>query len=80
MLNFGNSLRVHGVGAAIGGGAHPRMPQRRRKPKDCLPSHMSAMGIIMKCLPMCGPDGMDRFVFKPHFEIAKKNLRNDGLA
>ena len=39
------------------------------KPKDCLPSHMSVMGIIMKCLPICGPDGMDRFEFKRSFRV-----------
>ena len=61
------------------GGAGPRMPQRR-KPKDCLPSHKSDMGVIMKCLPMCGPDGMDRFEFKHRFEMAKENLGKDSSA
>ena len=81
VLNFRNSLRVHGVGATIGGGAGPRSPQRR-KPKDWLPSHMSVMGVIMKfLLPMCGPDGMDRFEFKRRFEMTKKkNLKKDGSA
>jgi hypothetical protein len=78
VLNFGNSLRVHGVGAAIGSGG-PRMPQRR-KPKNCLPSHRSVMGIIMKCLPMSGPDGVDRFEFKRRFEKATKDLGKDDSA
>ena len=79
VLNFGNSLRVQGIGAAIGGGGGPRMLQRR-KPKGCLPSHTSVVGIIMKCLPMYGPDGIDRFEFKRRFDVAKKNLGKDGSA
>ena len=78
VLNFGNSSRVHGVGAAIGGGG-PRMPQRR-KPKDCLPSHTSVIGVMMKCLPMCGPHEMDRFEFKRRFEKARKDLGKDASA
>ena len=53
---------------------------QRRKPKDCLPSHTSVMGIIMKCLPMCGPDGMERFEFKCRFEKAKKDLGKDDCS
>ena len=34
----------------------------------------------MKCLPMCGPDGIDCFEFKRRFDMAKKNLRKDGSA
>jgi hypothetical protein len=73
VLNFRNSWRVHGVGAAIGGGGP-------RKPKDCLPSHTSGMGVIMKCLLMCGPDDMDRFEFKRRFEKAKNDLGKDDSA
>ena len=53
---------------------------QRRKPKDCLPSHTSVMGIIMKCLPMNGSDGMDRFEFKRRFKKAKKDLGKDDSA
>ena len=70
VLNIGNSLFVHEVGAAIEGGGGPRVPQKR-KPTDCLPSHMSIMSVIMKRLPMCGPDGMDCFEFKRRFEHQK---------
>ena len=67
VLNFGERLRVHGVGAGAGGGGGPRMPLTR-KPEDCLPSHTSVMGVIMMCcLPMCGPDGMDCFEFRRCF-------------
>jgi hypothetical protein len=52
----------------------------RRKPQDCLPSHTSVMGVIMKYLSMCGPDGMDRFEFKRRFEKAKKDLGKDDSA
>ena len=79
VLNFGKSSRVHGVGAGVGGGGGPRMP-RWRKPRDCLPSHASVMRVIMKCLPMCGPDGMDRFEFQRRFEKAKENLGKDDSA
>ena len=70
---------MHGVVAGVGGGDGPRMPQWR-KPRDCLPSHASVMRVIMKCLPMCGPDGMDRFQFKRSFEKAKENVGKGGSA
>ena len=38
-------------------------------------------GVIMKCLPMFfGPDGMDRFEFKRHFDMPRTNLAKDGSA
>jgi hypothetical protein len=73
VLNFGKSSCLHGVGAGVGGGSGPRMPQWRKR-KDCLPSHTTVMSVMMKCLPMCGPDGMVCFEFKCCCENAKKNL------
>ena len=79
VLNFEKSVRAQGVGAGVGGGSGLKMPQWR-KPKDCLPSHTTVMGVILKRLPMCGPDGMDCFKFKHCFEKAKEKVGMGGLA